>query len=707
MVTKVSAKIGNEEVIIETGKLAKQADGSVLVQAGGTVVLVAAVAEKEVAEDQDFFPLTVDYREKSYAAGKIPGGFFKREGRPTEKEILTSRLMDRPIRPLFPSNYLNEVQITATVLSVDGENNPDTLSMVGASAALMISGIPFETPVGSVRVGMIGEEFVINPTYAQMEETRLDLVMAATEKNVTMIEAGAHELSEETILKAIQFGHSKAQELIRIQKELAAKCGKPKAKVAERVIPANVTKQVKDKVGNEFAKIFKLQTKEERANARAELYKNVLASFNAEAPDFKECDVKYTFDVLEEQFVRVAIADKHQRPDGRALTEFRKITCETGILPRTHGSSLFTRGETQSLSTATLGSGQDEQRIDALEGEQFKQFMLHYNFPPFSVGETGRNSGPGRREVGHGALAERALRAIVPSQEEFPYVIRVVSEILESNGSSSMASVCAGTLALMDAGVPIKAPVSGIAMGLVTEGDKWCVLTDIAGVEDHLGDMDFKVAGTKQGITALQMDIKISGISEAILKKALEDSKVARLKILDIMLQSIPSARKDLSEFAPRITTVRVNPEKIGELIGPGGKNIKKIIAESGAKVDIEDDGRVNVSSNDAKAVEMALKMISAIAEEPELGKIYQAKVRKIAAFGAFCEILPGTDGLLHVSEIAEGFVKKVDDYLKMGDVVPVKVINIDDNGKISLSRVKALKELGITDTKTAASPKS
>jgi len=707
MVTKVSAKLGNEEVAIETGKLAKQADGSVLIQCGGTVVLVTAVSEKEVGEDQDFFPLTVDYREKTYAAGKIPGGFFKREGRPTEKEILTSRLIDRPMRPLFPSNYLNEVQISAIVLSVDGENNPDTLAMVGASASLMISGIPFETPVGSVRVGMIGEEFVINPTYAQMEESKIDLILAATEKNVTMIEAGVHELSEETVLKAIQFGFAKAQELIKAQKELAAKCGKPKSKVPEKIIPESVKKQVKEKVGNEFSKIFKLQSKEERADARTELYKTVLASFNAEAPDFKESNVKYAFDSLEEQFVRVAIADKHQRPDGRQLTEIRKITCETGILPRTHGSSLFTRGETQSLATATLGSGQDEQRIDSLEGETFKQFMLHYNFPPFSVGETGPNRGPGRREIGHGALAERALKAVIPSQEEFPYTIRVVSEILESNGSSSMASVCAGTLALMDAGVPITSPVSGIAMGLVTEGDKWCILTDIAGVEDHLGDMDFKVAGTKKGITALQMDIKISGISEAIIKKALEDSKVARLKILDIMLQTVPETKKDLSEFAPRITTVRVNPDKIGELIGPGGKNIKKIIAESGAKVDIEDDGRVNVSSNDPKAVEIALRLIGAISEEAEVGKIYQAKVRKIAAFGAFCEILPGTDGLVHVSEIAEGFVKKVDDYLKLGDIVPVKVINIDENGKISLSRIKALKELGITDTKTAASPKA
>ncbi len=695
METRVSAKIGREELIIETGKLAKQADGAVLIHYGGSVVLVTACGAKNTREEQDFFPLTVDYREKTYAAGKIPGGYFKREGKPTEKEVLTARLIDRPLRPLFPDNYYDEVQVMANVLSVDAENNPDILAMIGGSAALLISPIPFRNAVGSIRVGMIDEELVINPTYAQLETSKLDLILAGTKENVVMIEAGANEVSEETFLKAIQFGHRAIQDIIKLQEELAKKCGKSKTDVAPRVIPEEVSKKVHETVGSHFLEIFNLPTKSERETAHEVLYQKVLAQFDVSNPNFKESDVEFVFSSIEEKEVRKLIVEKGKRPDGRSFQEIRPISCEVGVLPRTHGSSLFTRGETQSLSIATLGSGSDEQRIDALEGEQFKRFMLHYNFPPFSVGEVAPNRGPGRREIGHGALAERSLRAMIPSQEEFPYTIRLVSEILESNGSSSMASVCAGTLALMDAGVPIKAPVSGIAMGLVTEGKGWKVLTDIAGIEDHLGDMDFKVSGTKDGITAVQMDIKIEGISHEILKKALEDAKVARLSILDKMLKTIPRTRKDLSTYAPRIVTLKINPDKIGGLIGPGGKVIKRIIAETGAKVDIEDDGRVHVTSNDPKAAEAAIQQIKAITEEAELGKIYQATVRKIMPFGAFCEILPGVDGLLHVSEIKDGFVKKVEEHLSVGDTVPVKVIQIDENGKISLSRKKALEEQG------------
>ncbi|MBI4395228.1 MAG: polyribonucleotide nucleotidyltransferase, partial [Candidatus Omnitrophica bacterium] len=644
-------------------------------------------------EDQDFFPLTVDYREKTYAAGKIPGGFFKREGRPTEKEILTSRLIDRPLRPLFPEHYYNEVQIMSTVLSVDGQNNPDLLSMIGASAALMISQIPFEIPIGAVRVGMIDGKFVIFPTYAELEKSELDLILASTDENVVMIEGSASELPEDLMNQAIQFGREQMKALTNLQRELVKKCGRPKRKPEPNLIPEGIEKKVRADLKNRFLSIFRLKTKEERIAKREELYQEVLSHWETASPEFNEKQIKAVYDAYEQEEVRSLILDKGERPDGRGFKDIRTITCEVGVLPRTHGSALFTRGETQSLAVTTLGSGRDEQKIDALEGEQFKRFMLHYNFPPFSVGEVKPNRGPGRREIGHGALAERALSAVMPNEEEFPYVVRVVSDILESNGSSSMATVCSATLALMDAGVPIKAPVSGIAMGLVKEGNKWRVLTDIAGIEDHLGDMDFKVAGTKNGITSIQMDIKISGVTTEILKTALQDAKEARLKILDLMLKTIPSARKNLSDYAPRITMLKINPEKIGELIGPGGKNIRKIIEESGATVDIEDDGRVLVASADPKASEIAIQRISAITEEAQVGKIYQARARKIMPFGVFCEILPGTDGLVHVSELADGFVKRVEDHVKVGDVFPVKVLSIDEQGKISLSRKQALQE--------------
>ena len=694
MVTRVSTKIGSQELIIETGRMAKQSDGAVMVQYGGTVVLTTAVAAKELKENQDFFPLTVDYREKTYAAGKIPGGFFKREGKPTEKEVLTSRLIDRPLRPLFPEHYYNEVQIMSTVLSIDGEANPDLLAIIGASAALMISQIPFENPIGAVRVGRIDDKWVINPTYAQLEKSTLDLVLASTEENIVMIEGGASEMPEDLMNQAIQFGREQIKPLIQIQRELVKKCGKPKQKPEPKLISEGIRKKVEAHVRGRFLSIFRLKTKEERIAKRDEFYEEVLALFDSTALDFNEKDVKAVFDGMEEKEVRSLILDKGERSDGRGFKEVRTVTCEIGFLPRTHGSALFTRGETQSLSVATLGTSRDEQIIDALEGESSKRFMLHYNFPPFSVGEVKPNRGPGRREIGHGALAERALRSVMPGEEEFPYAVRVVSDILESNGSSSMATVCGATLSLMDAGVPIKAPVSGVAMGLVKEGSKWKVLTDIAGIEDHLGDMDFKVAGTANGITAIQMDIKISGVTTEILKTALEDAKEARLKILAIMLKTISNPRAELSSFAPRITMLRINPEKIGELIGPGGKNIRKIIEESGATVDIEDDGRVIVASNDAKASELAIARISQITEEAQVGKIYQARARKIMPFGVFCEILPGTDGLVHVSELADGFVKKVEDHVKVGDEFPVKVISVDEHGKISLSRKQAQKEL-------------
>lgn len=687
---KVSALIGNRELILETGKIAKQSNGAVTVQYGGTVVLVTAVTVAEPNEEKDYFPLMVDYRERTYAAGKIPGGYFKREGRPTEKEILTSRLIDRPLRPLFPKDFLNEVQIMATVLSADGENNPDILSMIGASAALLISDIPYETPIGAVRVGLVDGQRVCNPTYGQCESGELDLVVAASEEKVVMLEAGAREISEEEMTRAIALGQEEIQAIIRIQKELKEKVGKPKMVVEKRVVPSEINEKVKQGTQGEFDRIFDLPTKEEREEHRKALYRKVLGQFDVQAPEFKESYVKMAFDEIEEKRVREMILKQNRRPDGRGFKEFREITCEVGVLPRTHGSALFTRGQTQSLAVATLGTKSDEQMIDALEGELSKRFMLHYNFPPFSVGEVGPNRGPGRREIGHGALAERALKAVMPAEEEFPYTVRIVSDILESNGSSSMASVCGASLALMDAGVPIKSPVGGVAVGLVTEGRDWKVLTDIAGIEDHLGDMDFKAAGSQKGITSLQMDVKIDGITNEILKEALTQSREARLKILEKMTQALPETRKELSPFAPRITTLHINPARIGEVIGPGGKVIRKIVEETGAKIEIEDDGRVMIASSDSKAAEAAIARVKAIVEEPEIGKIYQGRVRKIMNFGAFCEILPGTDGLVHISEIAEGYVKRVEDHLKLGDVVPVKVISVDSEGKVNLSMVQA-----------------
>lgn len=546
-VERVTRQIGNREIIIETGRMAKQSHGSVTVQCGGTVILATVVAAREADEERDFFPLTVDYRERTYAAGKIPGGYFKREGRPTEKEILVSRLIDRPLRPLFPEDYRNEVQIMVTVLSVDGENPTDILSMIGSSAALAISDIPCERPIGAVCVGWVDGQFIINPTIAELEKSQLELVLAGTEEKVIMIECGCQEFSEENVLEAIQLGHSEIKKIIMLQKDLVKKAGKQKRSVAKIEIPAEIEKKVATEVGSEFDKIFGLDSKEAREEAAKKLYEKVLAQFDVTAADFKESFVKMAFEKIEKEKVRELILSKGKRPDGRGFRDIRKITCEIEVLPRTHGSALFTRGQTQSLCVTTLGTGEDEQRIDSLEGDISKRFMLHYNFPPFSVGEIKPNRGPGRREIGHGALAERALKAVMPTGEEFPYAVRLVSDILESNGSSSMATVCGSTLALMDAGVPLKAPVAGIALGLVAEGKRWKVLTDIAGIEDHLGDMDFKAAGTRHGLTAIQMDLKTDGVDEEILREAFSQAKEARFKILDAIVACIAAPRRELS----------------------------------------------------------------------------------------------------------------------------------------------------------------
>ncbi|HOG23359.1 MAG TPA: polyribonucleotide nucleotidyltransferase [Candidatus Omnitrophota bacterium] len=684
-IERVSSNIGGKEIIIETGHLARQAHGAVTVQCGGTVVFVAAVAGGDTDQVRDFFPLTVDYRERTYAAGKIPGGYFKRESKPTEKETLTSRLIDRPLRPLFPEDYLTEVQISAIVLSFDGENPTEVLSMIGASTALLISDIPYTVPLSAVRVGLVDGNFIINPSQRELEKGDLDLVIAGTPEKVVMIEAGAREISEEKMFEAIKFGHEAIKKTAALQMELVKKAGKPKKAVKPVEIPAEITQKVNEVAANEFQKVFGLPTKEEQEGFFKSLYEKIMAQLDTKAEGFDETFVKIAFSRLEHEKVREHMLATGKRADGRGQRDIRPIKCETGILPRTHGSSLFTRGQTQSLSVVTLGTGDDEQRIDALEGEQLRRFMLHYNFPSYSVGECKPNRGPGRREIGHGALAARSLEPVIPFDENFPYTVRLVSEIMESNGSSSMATVCGGTLALMDAGVPIKAPVAGIAIGLVTDKSRWKVLTDIAGIEDHLGDMDFKAAGTRDGLTALQMDLKIDGITDEILHEAFDHAKQARFKILDMIAEAI-HAPKELSSYAPRITTLRINPEKIGALIGPGGKNIRKIVEETGAKIDIEDDGRVFVAAVDAAVSDAAIARIKGCTAEAEVGKIYEATVQKLMPFGAFCEILPDLDGLCHVSEIADGFVKSPGDYMRVGDKVTVKVLGVDERGKISLS---------------------
>jgi len=681
-------QFGRNDLIVETGKLAKQANGSVTVTYGGTVVLVTACMSREIREGQDFFPLTVEYQEKTYAAGRIPGGFFKREGRPSESEILTARLIDRPIRPLFPDGFLNEVQIMAIVLSSDGENDPDILAVTGASAALAISEIPFDGPLAACRVGLLNNEFILNPTYAEIDKSELDLVVVANTKGVVMLEAKAKEVSEEKFLQAVEFGKENITGLIKAQQQLADGSGKDKAYVELKKVDPALKEKIEEFSKEKLSKVYSLSKKEEREEEMDLLYKELEEKLVNEG--YLAADIKMALNEIEKEQVRNRILQQDVRFDGRGLKDIRDIKCEVSVLPRTHGSSLFTRGQTQSLAVTTLGTGDDEQLIEALEGEKYKTFMLHYSFPPFSVGETKPVRGPGRREIGHGALAERSLLAVMPSKEEFPYTIRVVSEILESNGSSSMATVCAATLSLMDAGVPIKDAVGGVALGLVKEGDKVVILTDIAGLEDHFGDMDLKIAGTQKGITAVQMDLKIDGIEPELLRQCFAQSKEGRLFILGKMKEAITSPRQQLSSYAPRIDVIKVNPEKIGELIGPGGKTIKKIIAQTGASIDIQDDGRVLIGSTEAAKSEEAIKMIKAITDDIEVGRIYIGKVRRIVAFGAFCEIAPGKDGLVHVSELADKFVKNVEDMVKIGDEIKVKVIGIDELGRINLSKKQA-----------------
>lgn len=690
-VSTIKTILGKNELILETGKIAKQANGSIKVQYGGTVVLVTACMSKKAKEGQSFFPLTVEYQEKTYAAGRIPGGFFKREGRPSESEILTARLIDRPVRPLFPKGFLNEVQVIAIVLSSDGENDPDVLALVGASAALSISDIPFNGPLGCCRVAYVDNQFVINPTYAELEKANLEVVVAANSKGVVMLESKANEVSEELYKEAVKIGYESLQGVIRMQKDFVQQVGKPKARIEYKKADPEFLKNVEELSKDKLKDIYKLAGKDEREEQVDLLAKELEEKLVTE--ERGAADVRMALEEIEKTEVRNKILKDNVRIDGRGFKEIRQISCEVSFLPRTHGSSLFTRGQTQSLAVTTLGTGRDEQLVEALEGEKYKTFMLHYSFPPFSVGETAPLRGPGRREIGHGALAEKALLAVMPSKEKFPYTVRVVSEILESNGSSSMATVCAAALSLMDAGVPIKEAVSGIALGLIKEGEKELILSDIAGLEDHFGDMDFKVAGTKQGITAVQLDLKIDGISLDLLNRCLDQAQEGRLFILGKMNEALNQPRGQLSSYAPRIDIIKVNPEKIGMLIGPGGKTIKKIIAATGADIDIQDDGSVFVSSTEAAKSQSAIQMIKALTDEVEINRIYMSKVKRIMPFGAFCEIAPGKEGLVHISELSDTFVKDIDTIVKVGDEFKVKVVGIDELGRVNLSKKQALKE--------------
>jgi polyribonucleotide nucleotidyltransferase len=692
--SRVERSLGANTLSIETGKLAKQAHGAAVVRYGDTVVLVAAV-EGELDEGRDFFPLVVDYREKTYAAGKFPGGFIKREGRPTTKEILTSRLIDRPIRPLFPSNYFREVQVMAATLSADRENDPDMLSMIGASAALHVSHIPFLKPTAAVRLGRIGNEIVLMPTHSQLEECDLDLVVSGTKDAITMIEGFAREFSEENMLQAILYAHEQVRTIVGMIEELRMKAGLGAKELPPPGTPNPLIEEFRKKFYNEFRERKQTSGKHDRADKISELREKVVKEYLPENGESKYTpeQVSAAYAALEERVVR-DLTLEGKRIDGRSPKQIRNIVCEVGVLPRTHGSAIFQRGETQALVTTTLGTVSDEQRVDGLIEEYSKKFMLDYNFPPFSVGECRPIRGPGRREIGHGALAERSLKAVIPQPDKFPYTIRVVSDILESNGSSSMASVCGGTLSLMDAGVPISDPVAGISIGLVKEKDKFVLLTDIMGDEDHFGDMDFKVAGTGRGITGIQLDLKIDGIDEEIIKATLEQAREARRDILKTMLSTgLRAPRHEPSKYAPRLLTIRINPEKIGLLIGPGGKTIKGIQEATGAKIDIEDDGTVYVSHADAAGAEAARQKVEALTEEVRIGKVYEGRVTSVKDFGAFIEILPGRDGLCHISELDDKYVGKVDDVCKVGDRLQVKVIAIDDQDRVKLSRKALLRE--------------
>lgn len=687
MVTQVKCQLGDKEIIIETGKLAKQASGSVTVQCGDSIVLVTATASQTEKEGIDFLPLTVEYLEKTFAAGKIPGGFFKREGRPSESAILTSRFIDRPIRPLFPENYHYETQVITTVLSASAENNPDMLAMIGSSAALCISDIPFLKPIAGCRVGRINGELKINPGLYEMEHSDLELVVAASEDAVVMVEGGCEELSEEVLQEAILFAHESLKPAIQIQKELQEKVGKEKRVLAEPVLDEKITQVVKSYEG-QVKEALGLKVKQERYARLNDIKEEIKTKLFAEEEATTEQSLQLgkEFEELKSRLMRTSILDEKTRIDGRGLTDIRPISCEAGFLPRTHGSGLFTRGETQALVAATLGTSEDEQMIEGLLESTSKKFMLNYNFPPFSVGEARPLRSPGRREIGHGHLAERALSVMMPPVEDFPYTVRVVSEVLESNGSSSMATVCGGSLALMDAGVPLKAPVAGIAMGLIKEDEKFAILSDILGDEDHLGDMDFKVTGTAQGITALQMDIKIEGITAEIMKTALQQAKAGRLHILEKMEEALAAPREKLSAHAPKIDSFKIPEDKIGEVIGPGGKNIKAIIEETGVKIDIEEGGFVKIFATDADAIEKAKSRIKTQIQPVEVGEVYRGTVKRIVDFGAFVDITPRISGLVHISQIAKERIDKVTDVLKTGDKVNVKVISIDQQGRVRLS---------------------
>jgi polyribonucleotide nucleotidyltransferase len=687
MEIRKEVELNGRTLTLSTGKFAKQADGSVMVQYGDTMVLATVVSAKEPREDQGFFPLQVEYREKTAAAGKIPGGFFKREGRPTEKEVLSSRLIDRPIRPLFPDGYMNETQILVTVYSSDQENDSDVLGGIGASSALMVSDVPWSGPISEVRVGRIQGEWIVNPTYKQLEESDIDVIVAGTSESVVMVEGESKEISEADLLSALKVAHEAIRTINQLQNELASEAGKQKREFVKAEPPAELVEDVRSLVEEKLKQNSRSSgTKEERSARRTELVDSALVSLAEKYPE-QEGVIKDVIHDIEKQDMREMILGEGRRLDGRSLSDIRAISCEVGLLPRTHGSALFTRGETQSLTSMTLGTKVDQQLIEGLLPESMKRFMLHYNFPPFSVGEVGRVMGPGRREIGHGNLAERALRYVLPGEKDFAYTIRIVSDILESNGSSSMATVCAGSLALMDGGVPVKTAVAGIAMGLIKEGERVAILSDILGDEDHLGDMDFKVAGTKAGITSFQMDIKIGGISFDIMERALEQAKEGRLHILDVMNSTLAEPRPSISSYAPSLITMMIPVASIGSVIGPGGKTIRGIIADTGTEINIDQDGTVTIAAMTKESGDKAREIIEKMTEAPEVGKVYNGTVKRLMDFGAFVEFLPGTEGLVHISQLDTSRVEKVSDVVKLGDTMEVKLMKIDQEGRYNLSR--------------------
>jgi polyribonucleotide nucleotidyltransferase len=712
MQKKVTAQIGATQISIETGKIAKLADGAVVVSCGDTMVLASAVSATTVKEGQDYFPLTVDYREKAAAVGKFPGGYFKREGRPSEKETLTSRMIDRPLRPLFPQGYFYDTQVISILLSADGQNDPDMLAINGASAALCVSDIPFAGPIGAVRIGRVNGQFVANPTHTEREQSDLDLVYVGTEDDVIMIEGAANEIPEDDFVKALEFAHGHAREMIRAQKELASQVAKPKREMPLLQVNQELLEIAYQVAGDRIEGALYTEGKVARSKAVDSLREEVKTAIVEKHPETDKFAISQAFDYVQKKAFRRSILEKQKRMDGRGYQELRQITCEVGVLPRAHGSAIFQRGETQALALATLAPIEEAQNIDAYGGGvQSKRFILHYNFPPFSVGETGRTGGASRREIGHGALAERSLEPIIPRENDFRYAIRISSEVMESNGSTSMASVCGGMLALMDAGVPVKGTVAGISVGLVTETDdkgqlkRYELLTDIIGSEDHFGDMDFKLCGTDNGVTGFQLDLKLRGVSHKIMAEAIGRAKEARTKILGIMRSAIDKPRTELSKYAPRIETIKINPEKIGALIGPGGKTIKGIVAETGAEINIEDDGSVHIYATSPESMARAKEIIGGMTKEIEIGQTYQGRVVSVKEFGAFVEVFPGRDGLVHISELADFRVKRTEDVANIGDIIWVKCIGIDDKGRVKLSRKAALRERAEAETGQVPEP--